>query len=67
MLEMGGEEARRRLFARINSNRMASGGGTNNGADNAAASQEFNAEEAKVQEHGDIGQGERLAGAKRAA
>ena len=66
MMELGGEEARRRLFARINSNRMAASGNSN-GADDVAAAQDFNAEEAKVQEYGDIGQGERLAGAKRAA
>ena len=64
MLEIGGEESRRRLFAKINSNRMGGGSAT---TDNVAAAQEFNAEEAKVQEYGDIGQGERLAGAKRAA
>ena len=62
MLDLGGEAKRRELLARINSNRIS-------GQDDmqSASQQEYNAEEAKVQVEGDIGQGERLTGAKRQA
>jgi hypothetical protein len=62
MLDMGGEAARRQLFSRINSNRIS-------GSDEVqvAQQQELNAEEAKVQVDGDIGQGNRLTDAKKAA
>lgn len=62
MLELGGEQARRALFQRINSNKMVVGP-----EESVAQNQEYNAEEAKVQQHGDIGQGNRLTDAKKAA
>jgi len=60
MLDLGGEEKRRVLLARIQSNRISSEEGT-------TAEANYNAEEAKVQEFGDTGQGNRLTDAKKAA
>ena len=63
MLDLGGLEARRRLMAMVkkNNQEVVEEGG------NAAQSQEYNAEEAKVQQFGDTGQGTRLTDAKKAA
>ena len=58
MMDLGGEAKRRELMARINSNRIAEG------AVEISAAQEYNAEDAKVQEYGDKGQGEHLTSAK---
>ena len=62
MLDVGGLEARQRLMALVNK----SGAGSD-GQVQAAQAQQFNSEEAKVQQMGDIGQGGRLTDAKRAA
>ena len=64
MLDLGGEEKRRQLLARVRSNRIAQGG-----SDDlmVATENQLNAEEAKVQMQGDIGQGNRLTDAKKAA
>ena len=51
-------------MARVNSNRVA---GNNEDTSGAAAEQQYNAEEAKVQELGDTGQGNRLTDAKKNA
>ena len=68
MLELGGEAARRSLQARVNSNRIANPVPVSDaGTDSGLAQQAYNAEEAKVQLHGDTGQGTRLTDAKRAA
>ena len=58
MMDLGGEEARKKLFAKVMSSKMAYE------EVNHAQVQEYNAEEAKVQAEGDIGQGERLGQAK---
>lgn len=60
MLDLGGEQARRVLLAKVNQNRMAIEGDNDN-------NQAYNAEEAKVQEFGDTGQGNRLTDAKKLA
>lgn len=57
-MEIGGEEARKKLFAKVMSNKMSYDAGENNQA------QEFTAEEAKVNREGDEGQGERMVAAK---
>lgn len=62
MLELGGTEARRRLMAMVN---KKSGEGQEDVQ--ASAAQDFNAEEAKVQQFGDTGQGGRLTDAKKRA
>ena len=64
MLDLGGEANRRQLMARV-----AAALGTNATVDvgAAVAQQEYTAEEAKVQEYGDTGQGNRLTDAKKAA
>jgi len=63
MLDLGGLDARRRLMAMVKKNNTESveEGGV------AASNQEYNAEEAKVQQFGDTGQGNRLTDAKKAA
>ena len=58
MMEIGGEENRKKLFAKVMSNKMA--------YEDVATEQTYNQEEAKVQAEGDIGQGERLGAAKAA-
>ena len=58
MMEIGGEEARKKLFAKVMSSKMA--------YEEVATEQTYNQEEAKVQAEGDIGQGERLGAAKAA-
>lgn len=63
MLDLGGEEKRRQLLARVRSNRIAEGGSDLMVAQEA----QLNAEESKVQAQGDIGQGNRLTDAKKAA
>ena len=63
MLDLGGEANRRTLMARVNSNRIAN----SNEDSSSAAEQTYNAEEAKVQEFGDTGQGNRLTDAKKNA
>ena len=62
MLDLGGTEARRRLMAMVHKNKM-------DGLDEVPATvqRELNAEEAKVQQVGDTGQGGRLTDAKKAA
>ena len=61
MMEIGGEEARKKLFAKVMSNKMS--------VDQVAIANEvaYNAEEAKVARDGDDGQGERMVAAKNAA
>ena len=59
MLDMGGEAKRRELLARINSSKL--------NIEEVSAAAEYNAEEAKVQEFGDKGQGNRLTDAKKKA
>ena len=58
MMEIGGEENRKKLFAKVMSSKMA--------YEDVATEQQYNQEEAKVQAEGDIGQGERLGAAKAA-
>ena len=58
MMEIGGEENRKKLFAKVMSSKMA--------YEEVATEQTYNQEEAKVQAEGDIGQGERLGAAKAA-
>lgn len=58
MLDLGGAAQRPKLIAMVKSNLMSA---------DVNAGQEYNAEEAKVQMHGDIGQGNRLTDAKKAA
>lgn len=65
MLDLGGEANRRNLMARVATILGQAPGEITSGA--AAAQQEYNAEEAKVQEYGDTGQGNRLTDAKKAA
>lgn len=57
-MEIGGEENRKKLFAKVMSSKMA--------YEDVATEQTYNQEEAKVQAEGDIGQGERLGAAKAA-
>ena len=68
MLDLGGEANRRTLLARVNSNRISPAATS---ADIVAESGQnpraYNPEEAKVQIGGDIGQGDRLTDAKKAA
>ena len=57
MMEIGGEEARKKLFAKVMNAKMSIDM-------EAQQQQEYNAEEAKVLREGDEGQGERMVGAK---
>ena len=47
MMEIGGEENRKKLFAKVMSSKMA--------YEDVATEQQYNQEEAKVQAEGDIG------------
>lgn len=58
MMELGGEEARKKLFAKVMNAKMSVDQVEISGAI------EYSAEEAKVAREGDDGQGERMVGAK---
>ena len=66
MLDLGGEANRRQLMAKV-STALGTPPAAMEMAGAASAQQEYTAEEAKVQEHGDTGQGNRLTDAKKAA
>lgn len=59
MMDLGGTDARRKLFALLHKNKLA------NEELEIAGQTEFTAEEAKVQLGGDHGQGTRLTDAKK--
>ena len=63
MMAAGGEQKRQELFSKVSSHKMSASFDQMN----LGGSAQYNEEEAKVAQYGDIGQGERLTGAKAAA
>ena len=66
MLDLGGEANRRQLMAKVATALGTTAAAVEN-AGAAAAQQDYTAEDAKIQEIGDTGQGNRLTDAKKAA